>query len=233
MKFFYLYSKICLFLFSCNSVSDKLKSEGQIIDFKIKIFSAPNETKNEPLSISQRIWFIDSFAIEEIVRFQVKDSANTVTQSSFIDRYRFNDLRNKVMIEFKSLSDTAIALNRFEFSDTLQMEGGWGFFGKRNLMYDSVWQLPDTIIHQVNYKHFRSYQLANKNLYINYLLRNDIPQTVFDIDPQLSKKFGGTLTIVYISTLKNQLVSSTEVEFIPGKLPDTIADVIKVWKRYL
>lgn len=232
-KNFLLYFIVLLFLGGYNAASDTLKSEGQIIDFKIKFFSSSNELEKEPLSINQRIWFIDSFAIEEIVRFQIKDSGNIVTQSTFIDRYRFNDLRNKMMIEFKSLSDTANVLKQFNFSDTLQMEGGWGFFGNRNLMYDSIWQLPDTIIHKVKYKHFQSYQLPNKIFYINYLLRNDIRETVFDIDPKLSKKLGGTLTIVYTATLKNQLVSSTEVEFIPEKFPDRIAALIKAWKRRL
>lgn len=227
---------ISLFTVSLSSCSQsKMELPKETIVKHIIMYDASGDTSKIGVNLKQKVWYSDSFAIEQICLFSVLDSSGIIKHTNRVDRYRFNDLRRKAIYEYRHLSDSASILNKYYLSDTTELINGWNFSVNRagNLKYDSAITLSDTIIGAESYKRMRLYRtFSGMSITIDCEFNCNKKYTVFDFDPKLSSKVGCPLvTLVTRSGINHSLISIDKIEFVSNQFTDSISNVIKAWKE--
>jgi len=190
------------------------KSEG-LVEIKGEIYDTIGNQFSKPiLTIKEKVWYKDSSVIEEVHSIKIiTDTANITTQTIVLENYRFNDLRARMVYEYKNFADTARMIRKYSLNDTIQISGGWNFKFKRRLEYQgSPEYLTDTVVDQINYKRARLLTKAGNNPYfIDCYFRCDKKGTIFNYDPGLSKMIRCPLVKLFtFSNLKKTTPTSSE-----------------------
>jgi hypothetical protein len=222
---------------SCTSgqlvVSD---TSAGLIELNIQLYDTVGNQFSKPvLSIKDKVWYKDSIVIEEVHSIKiVSSSSQPATQEIILENYRFNDLRTRMVYEYKHFADSAKITRIYSLDDTTKIYGGWDFKFKRKLEYQgSPEGLSDTIIDQIGYKRVKLKSAIKYNpFFMICYFRCDRKGTMFDIDPPLSKMIGCPLVkIITFSPIKQETPSSSEINFLSETLTKEELKIFDAWER--
>ena len=183
---------IFLVLLFCTS-KPKMINIG-IVQMKT-VFYHPNGTPSA--TYFNQVWYKDSLTIEKITRkyFNTIRSKTTVTDSTLF--LRFVNLRDKVVYDYRNLSDTARPFNKATLPDSVMD------FGKRNYYSHKVRriqgtpeELSDTSIDHLIYKRIQFNFIGDdltKGYKIGYYRCNEKAR-MFSLEKDYSKKINCTMT---------------------------------------
>jgi hypothetical protein len=230
---------IGLFLFisltSCAySQPNKNGNNGYFIE-KINVFIEPGTTgpADPGLVAVSKIWYRDSFAIEEVFTLKTDISPKKeIKNEQVVNYYRFCDIRNKKMYLFKHLADTAVCYKKYNFGDKGSIDGGWGFNFKRKIAYIGKPQMMgDTTIANVVYRQMRLVIKEQKSvLYKLCLFRCDKDIYPFNFDSDLSKKVGCPLTLsYYMDSTYTKHSLKDEIRFTADSLTPSENTIFDAW----
>jgi hypothetical protein len=183
----------------------------------------------------EKIWFADSFAIEEVRQLNIiGDSKGNNCKRFDIRHYRFSDLKKQIVYEFRYWGDTSTIIRKYNYRDSV-LVSGWGFNLPRRL--DSLGTtifLSDTSFNQKKFKR----ALISKTI-------NEIPYRVicyfdctrtgtpFDLSPGLSKKATCPLVKFYYSSPKRTgLHMVCEVKLVSNELTAEEQNVFSTFKLF-
>jgi hypothetical protein len=215
---------------------DYISQSGIVMD--IWKFHKPGPFSSKSgFSISSKIWYKDSFAIEELVSIKTDiNTKNEETQQFIVDSFRFNDLRRKSIYVFHNFSDTAECHGQYSFeeADKKRVDGGWGFNLKREVKYSFILKdLTDTLIDNIFYKYMILFSEKKPKQYSLCFFRMDKEIYPFNYDCLLSQKANAPLVrfIDIDSALLNPIME-LEVSFISNNLSEQEDKVINAWIQY-
>ncbi len=217
-----------------NNSTSYLKGCGTVENVLLQVISGLTSLQKPELEIKSKIWFKDSFAIEEILSIKTEIN-NNIEKTEFIkEYYRFNNLRTRMIYLFKHFSDTAVCYKKYSFDAGIEVEAGWGFNFERKLEYDGIPKIMnDTIIYGVTYKRLLL-TIKNKNSspYNICYFRCDKNIYPFNLNIPLSEKVGYPLVkIQYMdSTLENTALIA-EVKFTADTLSPQEINVFQAWEK--
>ena len=184
-------------------------------------------------SFSDNVWYQDSvgitqFSVVRSVQSDLKDTFFSVTLG-----YRFVDMRRKWVYEYLNLSDTAEIVQKYKNGDSIQLFGGWNFFRKASIRFDSLRLIGDTIINsQVYQKHFYIQDFQGTKLLGEAITQCDRKGTIFLLDIGLSKATGCPVVKGISFTRDRRFISSSvEIKFISNEIPDSVQQVFRAWKQ--
>lgn len=231
-----------LFIFqictSCNPGTDReyFLQEGLIENID-NIYSPQKSSPGSPVFVMKsRVWYRDSFAIEEVLSLNTVIDFNNVEQTKTVTKYyRFNNLRKKSFYQFKNFHDTSICFKQYSFADSFQVDGGWGFNYERKInILDTIGILGDTLINSTLYKQLKvKAMIGNRPAYLYCFFRCDKSIYPFNFDPELSDKMRCPLTILYsMDSTYTQAYIANEIKFIRNKLTPAETRVFNAWEQY-
>lgn len=192
-----------------------------------------NDTAIAYLSFYNDVWYKDSVGITEVKSITyVQDSSKTV-YSSIILGYRLVDMRRKWVYEYKTLSDTASIIKKYDKADSVNFIGGWPFFIKSITKFDSLRMTGDTTIAGVKYlKHRCINYFQGKELLTEILSRCDKKGTIFQLDVGLTNAAGCPVVKATTLTPDGRFpMSSAQIDFVSNEFPDKVKSVYEAWKR--
>lgn len=210
----------------------------QVIENRHIQYHPADTALSKPLwDYSQKLWYQDSLAIEEVRYIKIAtDSKNNTVKEYPIMNFRFNDLRKRTVYEYQNLSDTAKLIRKYSFDDTsIQMTGGWNFKHIRNWGHNGpATHLPDTIIDNVIYNRKSFFRGDEKFPYIMICyFRCDKKETIFTLDPFISKEIGCPLVKMYhYSPINKGMHIFSEVKIFANKFTPEEQKVFDTWKKY-
>jgi hypothetical protein len=184
-----------------------------------------------------KIFFRDSFAIEEVVSIKTDiGPKNVINHQYILEHFRFNDLRHKAIYLYHSFSDTAFCFNKYSFADTIPVVGGWGFnlYRKNHYAVEPVIK-GDTTIEGVKYKRADVTTMQNGHkAYQLFFFRCDKAIQPFNFDSSLSEKTGCPLTLSYYtdSSFSAKPILMDKIEFLRDTLTKVENTVFDAWERY-
>ena len=116
-------SIIYLVLISCTS-KPKMIDTG-IVQMKTIFYDSVGRPSFTDI---KQVWYKDSSTIEKISRtdFHTEGDKTTVTHSTLI--FRFIDLRQKLLYDYKHFSDSATPINKALLPDSMMKDYGWSYF---------------------------------------------------------------------------------------------------------
>lgn len=231
---------VCLFLFSLNACSlSQSKSSPSHIEV-VELKGVFYETNEQHLSIpvmehKQKVWFKDSFAIEEVTSLSIhEDEYNVTTISNTVLYYRFTNLKTRNSYHYLSFTDTAAIDTKFSLDDTARTIGGWGFKSSKHYSYKGQPQiLSDTILKDVTYKRVKV-MMGTEMLpqAIVYYCRCDKRNSFFNYNMLISEISGCPATMQENYTpLKDDLSYSSEIIFLADSLTEKEKKVFEAWQR--
>jgi hypothetical protein len=230
---------IGLFLFlsltSCTYSQPNKNGKGGCFVELITTFIEPGATgpADPGLVAVSKIWYRDSFAIEEVFTLKtVISPKKEIKNEQVINYYRFCDIRNKKMYLFKHLADTAVCYKKYNFGDKGSIDGGWGFSSKKRFPYTGRPKLlGDTIIDNIVYKQMRLvFEEKNNKLYRLCLYRCDKPLQPFNFDPVLSNEIGCPLTFdFFMDSTYTKSHSHSEIRFTADSLTPSENTIFDAW----
>lgn len=183
-------------------------------------------------SLDYDIWFQDSLGITEIRSIRSIQSSTKDTLFSEPFGYRFFDMRKKWAYEYRHLSDTAAIIKKFDKADSLILLGGWNFFRRAAIQFDSLQLVGDTSINGLTYQKHKYVQYFEGRKYLSESLSLcDRKGTIFHTDAGLSNAIG--CPVVKGTTLTSDgkfPFTSVEIVFISNKIPDSVQLVFAAWK---
>ncbi|MBN8673228.1 MAG: hypothetical protein J0L56_03780 [Chitinophagales bacterium] len=224
--------KFLVFLvFFCN-FGDCLYSQGKLL------VTTHFYDKNGQITFTHylRIWYKDSIVIEENTGVNtVTDEKNKTTVTYPIISYRFIDLKNKMLYDYKTFSDTAALINKAILPDSLMTDIGWSFYSeKAPIIHGIPESLSDTMIGNVNYKRARfSYTWHNlqKDFIIGYF-RCDGKGNMFSLEKAYSRSLNCRMAKYYAYKIGiTAPVASKEVDYISNSLTAEELRVFAAWEK--
>ena len=173
-------------------------------------------------------------AIEEEASLNFTTSKNKTTMRIDVLRYRFNDLKTRSVYVYRSFSDTAQLIQKYNFEDTtVRKVGGWGFHHKR--VHDYIREpqkLPDTTLNGITYQRLNLDRIieGEKTNSLFYFQCN-APTRIFTFDSRLADKVGCPAVKFYATHPKKAAIL-LEVNFVRNTLNEHELKVFEVWKRF-
>jgi hypothetical protein len=222
-------------LFCGCSSAHQLSKNGEAVDVISTFWKFSNGHDTPYIKLSEKAWYQDSIGITEIgmIMFIGTEHGDSIDLSTM--GYRFTDLRKRWAYEYRRFSDTASIIKKYRITDSTKFSGGWLFVKPKQLAFDSLNILTDTLIGDIAYKRCMTRYTYdyNREIYeeIN-LLRCDQKNTHFQLNSLLSNKLGCPVVAI-----KNYPLSSPhtrldrEVKQISKVFPDSVKRVIAAWKR--
>jgi hypothetical protein len=214
---------------------DKLKNV-EVIEYTTKHYYHQDSNLVNPFwDFKEKIWFADSFAIEEVRQLNIiEDSKGHNCKSFDIRHYRFSDLKKQLVYEFRYWGDTSTFIRKYNYRDST-LVSGWGFnFPRRLDTLGLMMNMKDTVFGNKTYKR----AILSKNL-------NDIPYNVycyfdcnrtgthFDFCPALSNQLGCPLVKFYYSSPKRTgLHMVCEVKLVSNELTVEEQTVFNTFKLF-
>jgi hypothetical protein len=196
-------------------------------------YSIANNEATEYLAMIDNVWYQDSVGITQLSGIKSMQVESKTILSSILLGYRFVDMRRKWVYEYKTLSDTATIIKKQGNADSVELAGGWNFFRKAAIQFDSLRVIGDTSIDGVQYQRHRYAQhFAGKTLRSEILSRCDRKGTIFHLDVGVSNAIGCPMVKGTSLTPDGRLpTQSVEIEFISNIFPDSVRRVLAAWKR--
>lgn len=209
----------------------------EVIEFTTRHYLPADTVLTNPFwDFTSKIWFKDSFAIEEVRQLNIEEGSKGVTCQSYdVLFYRFNDLRKGFIYEFSQFKDSAKLLRKYSSHDSITSIGGWGFHSIRHWDYQGITErMSDTLINRTLFKRAKIYRSVKDIPYVIFCYFNcDKNGTVFNMDPDLSKSVGCPLTKIYWSTpQKKGLHMTSEVKFLADTLTAEESKVFAAWEKF-
>jgi hypothetical protein len=234
MNLLYVFLFPLLVLISCRTTLKPTseKPEEYLRVQKISYRIVNNEATVQ-VSFSDNVWYHDSIGITQLSGIQSVQIGSKDTLFPITFGYRFVDMRNKWVYEYRNLSDTAAIVQKYGQADSVELAGGWNFFRKSGIQFDSLRVIGDTIINGMTYRKLRHVLNARgKNIPTEILSRCDRKGTIFHLDVGLSNAVGCPVVKGTSLTPDGRLpTQSVEIEFISNTFPDSIRRVFAAWKR--
>ncbi|MEQ1676374.1 MAG: hypothetical protein ABL876_06730 [Chitinophagaceae bacterium] len=224
---------------ACLSSSPVAKSSStEVIEFRTQSYDTIGNQFSKPFMVMhQKAWYRDSMAIEEVSSINIiSHYKSSRTETVGVMYYRFNDLRNRFVYEYKTFSDTATLIRKYAFSDTVPIAGGWNFRFDRNIDYKGIPDiLSDTLIDKISYKRiqFPTGTKEYPSTSIHYS-RCDKKGTVFNTCPLLSKKMDGCPVVksFTFSLVQKGPAYSSEVNFLADRFTPEEEKVFNAWQKF-
>jgi hypothetical protein len=204
-----------------------------LVELRMEIFpDSPTINYNDSAAFIQQIWYYDSLIIEESRSLHSKtDTQNVTVTTTKVDFYRFYNLREKRVFIFRNFSDTATPNDSYQFSDTRQLLGGFGFNREKKVPYigDPV-QLPDSTERTFRVKRMAVHQKFKSWKPVSILSFNCEVPFFFDMASQLSKKMGCPCTSIFtFSPKKDAPAHITLFDFKRDHLMKDEKKVFQAW----
>lgn len=222
-----------LVIFSNCKITHRIVDSGEVVEDVNTFWKTVNSIDTPYINISQKAWYQDGIGITQIcqINFVTNGSDQSINISTI--GYRFLDLKKKWAYEYNSLSDTALMMRKYRFSDTTRFIGGWNFVNRISHPIDSFRILPDTTISKITYKQAKTSFLINKTKYEGIcIFRCDIKKSNFQINKAISNQMGCQLAFFRKYPVENpQSKNDEEIKFISNHFPDSIVKVFTAWKK--
>ena len=184
----------------------------------------------------KKLWYKDSLTIEQVnLTSFVTDTANVTTVNYSVLLFRFIDLRNRRLYDYRSFSDTALAFNTTTLPDSMMKDHGWSYYSNKvRQIQGTPDNLNDTIINNVNYKRVK-FNFLGDNLQKGYKIgyyRCDEKGRLFSLEKTYSKKLNCAM-IRFDDFQFNQPspFASLEIEFLSDTLTVKELKVFEAWER--
>ncbi|MEO8173113.1 MAG: hypothetical protein ABI581_08525 [Sediminibacterium sp.] len=193
----------------------------------------PPGSDTPSLTITEKVWYCDSIGISEMCTIVTTQNDTISTIKAPTIGFRYFDLRDKSIYEYRHFSDTALPVRRFIGSDTSKLSGGWNFIKPPNPLVDTLTRLPDTVIANIVHQKYRMTFKANGYNFVSFgLFRCDIQSTIFDIDPVLNKRVGCPMVGLHILPVgSNGLGSNQQIKVNSNEFPDSVRKVFTAWRE--
>jgi len=222
---------LLLLSFTSNSSKPKISNNG-IVQMKTIFYDSSGAPSFTDV---KQVWYKDSSTIEKINRadFQT-DSSDKTTLSFSTLFFRFIDLRQKVLYDYKHFSDSAKPINIAQLPDSM-MKYGWSYYShKVRRIQRTPQELSDTLIGDLVYKRIRFNFVGDdstKGYKIAYY-RCDEKARMFSLEKEYSKKINCTM----IRFEDFQLgfagqFATVEIEFLSDSLNNEQLKIFDVWQK--
>jgi hypothetical protein len=224
-------------IINSNCKSDASSYAIEVIEYNSKQYYHNDTNLIKPFwNFSDKIWFWDSLAIEEVRELNITEEYKGASHKSYdIRHYRFCDLRKKSVYEFCTFEENPQFLRKYSFNDSLPVIGGWGFnFSRKFDKMEKVIYLTDTLINNRVNKRATIIQTINNIPYEIYCLFDCSRKgTCFDLSLGVSEKVGCPLVYYYYSSpLRKGLHMTSEVNLLRNHLTEKEEKVFNAWKKY-
>lgn len=190
----------------------------------------------------QKVWYRDSFAIEEVVGISIKeDSLGYQTRTIAVSYYTFMDLRTRAFYRYASFSDTAAIIKKYVGPDSTGVDGPWNFYIRHGEFFDDSREKPlDTVINDITYKRITGYRIYKAPEYpedsikvfqIGYL-RCDKKETMFRFTRAFEKK--ADCPLVRVDDIISPMlygIHSDQIDFVADKLNSDELKVFDKWQK--
>jgi hypothetical protein len=183
-----------------------------------------------------KVWFKDSNAVEEIHRINLAtDAAGNTSMSYSVMFYRYIDLRNKAVYDYKSFSDSAKIFKKARLPDSLMKDYGWSFYSEKiRQIQGTPEEMKDTIIDNVTYKRAKFHFMYDdpKRTFIIGYFRCDGKGEMFSLEKAHSRKLNCTMTKFSEFPIgKTNPFATIELEFLSDTLTEREVKVFEAWKK--
>lgn len=178
-----------------------------------------------------KVWFKDSFAIEEIKGVNTESyNGKQTSLTVYVRHYKFVDLKGGWLYEFSSFSDTAKFIKKAKLSDTGSMEGVP--FWKDDIRLTKTGQLSDTLMEGISYKRVSLIQyLDTMKVYRTGYCRSEKKGSLFLLAKEFSNASGCPLVrLDALPSIYGVNAVSTEVNFISNELSKDEMKIFDAWK---
>lgn len=223
---------ISVILFHISAINNLNKIEEHLL-LKNTSYRVVNNKAQVQITFQNNVWYQDSVGITQLTGLGVGDTESRDSIYTIPLGYRFVDMRKNLVYEYNSLSDTATIIKKFANPDRVGLPGGWGFFRRSLIKFDSIRFLNDSIINGVNYKKYQYIKEFNGvKLLSEMITRCDRKGTLFHLDVGLSNAVGCPVVKSTTMTIDGKFPSSSvEIEYISNSIPDSVKKVFQAWKR--
>ncbi|MET0395138.1 MAG: hypothetical protein ABW019_18470 [Chitinophagaceae bacterium] len=182
-----------------------------------------------------KIWYRDSSVVQEINNIATTTAAGITRTEYILMLYRYIDLRNKVLYDYKSFSDTSAITHKAILPDSMMQDYGWSFYSDKILRIKGVPEpLSDTVISNIEYKRLKfsfEWQDPKKNFLIGYL-RCDGKGNQFSLEKSYSRQMNCTMVKFFDFMVgMRKPYGSQEVDFISDTLTAEESKVFDAWER--
>jgi len=227
-----LYSLFVIMSFIIPKTHSSSKTE-EYLQFRRIIYRTVNNESIAYVSNCDNIWYQDSVGITQASGVQSVQNDTKDTLFAIPLGYRFVDMRKKWVYEYRNLSDTAEIVGKYDKADSIGLTGGWNFYRKASIKFDSLHIMGDTIINDVTYQKHRYVQTFKGTRLLGEILsRCDRKGTLFQLDVGVSNAIGCPMVKGTSLTSDGRFATtSVEIEFVRNRLPDSVRRVLEAWKR--
>lgn len=198
-----------------------------------RLYRVENNKSVEYHCLTDNIWYQDSVGITELNGVHSLEEGGKITWSTIPLGYRLFDMRKKWAYEYRNLSDTAEIVQKYANVDTLRMLGGWHFFTRSVIQFDSVELVGDTLIGGITYiKHRFIQTFKGRKIPGETLSRCDNKNNIFHLDDGLCRATGcAVVKGIALTPDRKFPINSVEIEYISNTFPDSVRKVFDAWKR--
>ena len=182
-----------------------------------------------------KIWYRDSMVVQEINNIATTTAAGVTRTEYILILYRHIDLRNKVLYDYKSFSDTAAIIHKAILPDTMMQDYGWSFYSDKLLRIRGIPELlSDTVVSDIKYKRVKfsfTRQDPKKKFIIGYL-RCDGKGNLFSLEKSYSRQINCTMVKFFDFIVgQEKFYASREVDFISDTLTAEESNVFDAWQQ--
>lgn len=198
-------------------------------------YQTVNNKAKEILTVTDNFWYQDSIGITQFTGVQAIQRDSVTSFSTILLGYRLIDMRKNWIYEYRTLSDTAAIVRKYDKAHSIAMEmaGGWNFYRAATIQFDSLRLAGDTNINGIHYKKYRLVQLfQGRRLQGEVLARCDKKGAPFFLDVGISNAIGCPMVKGSSLTSDGRFpTSSVEIEFLANTFPDSVKRVFTAWKH--
>lgn len=217
---------------SCYQTSGKENQSAGVVTIKRRFL---NINQTPEIAIDSRIWYKDSFFIQEVKKIVFIDSLGKKSRRVELSHYLFHDLKAQGFYEFSSFTDTATILNSYKLNKSDEYPGAWNFMKSEKNKYATSSLRPnsDTVIDKVVYKRMTFSQNVGKGEFSTEIyLRCDRNHPFFKLFRYYSEIFGCDCVKI-VNYYPRTLIPSTttELEFQRDSLVEQEINVFNAWTR--
>jgi hypothetical protein len=222
---------------SCVSIGQSDRQHTAGIVQRITSFSNGNVSGLGSFSDTLTVWYKDSLVIEQVNRVNINtDEKNVKTVRNIPILFRYIDLRNRVLYDYRNFSDTAKIINKSILPDSTMNDYGWAFYSEKLHQIEGEPQsISDTVIESVRYKRIRFnflHDIPRDGFLIGYF-RCDDKGLMFSLEKAHSMKINCTMAKFVDYRYRNGYPTpyvSVEVQFLSDTLTANQLAIFDVWE---
>jgi hypothetical protein len=238
LKYVFFALSFLPFIISCEKKIIKKSKQG-VLHSTINVYDSNlKSTKNlTELPGEFKIWFKDSFIIEEIKFTKISSNNDETKINRLVHHYTFIDLKNGVYYDYKSFTDAAALMRKYSRYDK-DFVFGLDFYNSIKVKLNSPLQvIDDTTINKIFYKRYRaSFKSLDTTVSIPTMAivycRPDLDSFLLDSRRGLDIKVPFPITrIDYLPTKINPSVISYEAKIVADTLSFFELKVFNAWEK--